>query len=201
LTNIIRILKIDLQEKTKSQVLSKTSYLVTRYNTKFINNVFFCQKAHKKFKLMAILQKASFFLFAIAFLISSVSAQEPAQQDISDADMELFASAFQEVQSVNQQVQNEMVGAIQEEGLDIQQFNQIQQATQAGGEETDISEEDMKKYQKSIEAIQKVQQEAQAKMQKAVEESGLDMQKYQQIMRAVQEDPEIQAKLQEMLTE
>lgn len=150
---------------------------------------------------MAILQKASFFLFAIAFLISSVSAQEPAQQDISDADMELFASAFQEVQSVNQQVQNEMVGAIQEEGLDIQQFNQIQQATQAGGEETDISEEDMKKYQKSIEAIQKVQQEAQAKMQKAVEESGLDMQKYQQIMRAVQEDPEIQAKLQEMLTE
>ncbi len=150
---------------------------------------------------MAILQKASLLLFSIAFLIGSISAQEQPKQDISDADMELFASAFQQVQSVNQQVQNEMVGAINEEGLDIQQFNQIQQATQGGGDDADISEEDMAKYQKSIQAIQKVQQEAQAKMRMAVEESGLDMQKYQEIMRKVQEDPEIQAKLQEMLAE
>jgi len=150
---------------------------------------------------MAILQKASFFLFSIAFLIGSVSAQEQPQKDISDADMELFASAFQQVQAVNQQVQNEMVGAINEEGLDIQQFNKIQQATQGGGEDTDISDEDMAKYQKSVEAIQKVQQEAQSKMRKAVEESGLEMQKYQKIMRKVQEDPKIQAKLQEMLAE
>ena len=123
------------------------------------------------------------------------------ESEISDADMELFATAFQDVQAVNQQIQNKMVGAIQKEGLDIQTFNKIQQASQSEEAETEISEEDMAKYQKSIQAIQVVQQEAQQKMKKAVEDSGLGMDKYQNIMRKVQEDPEIQAKLQEMLAE
>lgn len=145
---------------------------------------------------MAFVKKVSLFLFSLAFVTGSVMAQET---EISDSDMELFASAFQEVQSVNQEIQNEMVGAIKEEGLDVQKFNEIQQASQAEGEESNISEEDMAKYQKSIQAIQAVQQEAQQKMKKVVEESGLGMEKYQNIMRKVQEDPAIQAKLQEML--
>ncbi len=147
---------------------------------------------------MAFVKKVSLFLFSLAFISSSLIAQD---SEVSDADMKLFASAFQQVQAVNQQVQNKMVGAIQEEGLDIQKFNEIQQASQAEGEESDISEEDMAKYQKSIQAIQAVQQEAQQQMKKAIEESGLAVEKYQNIMRAVQEDPAIQAKLQEILSE
>ena len=147
---------------------------------------------------MAFVKKVSLFLFSLVFISSSLIAQD---SEVSDADMKLFASAFQQVQAVNQQVQNKMVGAIQEEGLDIQKFNEIQQASQAEGEESDISEEDMAKYQKSIQAIQAVQQEAQQQMKKAIEESGLAVEKYQNIMRAVQEDPAIQAKLQEILSE
>ncbi len=145
---------------------------------------------------MAIFKKISLFALSIAFISTSAMGQET---EYSDSDMEMFASAFQEVQSVNQEIQNEMVGAIEEEGLDVQQFNQIQQATQAEGEDTEISEEDMAKYQKSMEAIQKVQTEAQDKMKKVIEESGMSMEKYQEIMRAVQEDPAIQAKLQKMM--
>jgi len=152
----------------------------------------------KKIRIMAFVKKVSLFLFSLAFISSSLIAQD---SEVSDADMKLFASAFQQVQAVNQQVQNKMVGAIQEEGLDIQKFNEIQQASQAEGEESDISEEDMAKYQKSIQAIQAVQQEAQQQMKKAIEESGLAVEKYQNIMRAVQEDPAIQAKLQEILSE
>ena len=147
---------------------------------------------------MAFVKKVSLFLFSLVFISSSLIAQD---SEVSDADMKLFASAFQQVQAVNQQVQNKMVGAIQAEGLDIQKFNEIQQASQAEGEESDISEEDMAKYQKSIQAIQAVQQEAQQQMKKAIEESGLAVEKYQNIMRAVQEDPAIQAKLQEILSE
>ena len=144
---------------------------------------------------MAFVTKLSLILFSLTLFTSPVMAQE---SEISDADMELFATAFQDVQAVNQQIQNKMVGAIQKEGLDIQTFNKIQQASQSEEAETEISEEDMAKYQKSIQAIQVVQQEAQQKMKKAVEDSGLGMDKYQNIMRKVQEDPEIQAKLQEM---
>jgi hypothetical protein len=147
---------------------------------------------------MAFVTKLSLILFSLTLFASPVMAQE---SEISDADMELFATAFQDVQAVNQQIQNKMVGAIQKEGLDIQTFNKIQQASQSEEAETEISEEDMAKYQKSIQAIQVVQQEAQQKMKKAVEDSGLGMDKYQNIMRKVQEDPEIQAKLQEMLAE
>lgn len=148
---------------------------------------------------MAILKQTSLFLFSLAFLMGSISAQEQSKPEISDADMKLFASAFQEVQAVNQQVQNKMIGAINEEGLDIQKFNEIQQATQAEGGESDISKEDMAKYQKSVQAIQAVQQEAQQKMQAAIEASGIPLDKYQNIMRAVQENPELQAKLSEYI--
>jgi hypothetical protein len=145
---------------------------------------------------MAIFKKISLLALSIAFISSSLIGQE---SNYSDADMEKFAMAFEQVQSVNQQIQNEMVGAIQEEGLDVQEFNQIQQATQAEGEDTEIFEEDMAKFQKSMAAIQKVQTEAQEKMKKVIEESGLELQKYQEIMRAVQEDPAMQAKLQKMM--
>jgi len=174
---------------------------LTRYTIEFLNqNVFFSQKIHQKATIiMAFLQKASLFLFSIALFIGSVSAQEQPQQDISDADLKMFAAAFQEVQAVNQQLQNKMVGAIKEQGLDIQKFNEIQQASQSEGENSEVSEEDMAKYQQSVQAMQAVQQEAQQKMKASIEASGMELEKYQNIMRAVQEDPAMQGRLSELI--
>lgn len=148
---------------------------------------------------------AAFLLLGASTLMAQIPQQQPQQQqpsaDFSDEQLEQFAVAFQEVQEMNSGVQDEMMGAIEEEGLDVERFNKIQQAQQNPEAKKDISEEEMKKFENCMQAIQKVQMQAQKKMESAVQESGLDMNTFQQIMRAMQENPEIQQKVQKKMPE
>lgn len=147
-------------------------------------------------------KKMTAFLILFFLGTAALFAQLPQQQqqtepvEVSDGELEQFAAAYMKVQSLNQQLQQKMAGAIQEEGMDIQKFNELFTAAQDPEKEADATEEEQKKFEAARQAIQKIQNGAQQDMQKIIEASGLIIPQYQKIMRAVQTRPELQQKLQ-----
>lgn len=153
-----------------------------------------------------ILLKKTYTIAVIFFLgITSIFAQLPQQPEqpteVSDAELEQFALAFVQIQSVDQQLQEKMVNAVQESGLEVQEFNEILNAQQNDNQEVGATEEELNKFTDAQESIEQIQNQGQQKMQKVITENELTVPRYQEIMVAVRNDSELQQKLQEHIEE
>lgn len=124
--------------------------------------------------------------------------QQEQMSEISDEELQQFVAASQQIQTMNQQVQQQMVSAVQEGGLGVERFNEIQQSEQDPNQELDASNDEMKQYQESVERLKQIQVDAQQEMQAMIQEEGLTLERYQQIGSALQTNPEIQEKLRTM---
>lgn len=160
---------------------------------------------------MQLVKKIGLSLVA-AFTFTTVSAQvnqvpqqmqqQQQQQttpDISDADLQKFVNAFQKVQAENQKIQQKMIAEIQEEGMDIQRFSQIQQAQQNPEQEAEMTAEEENALENLMPKLQSIQQESQSVMQEKIKAAGLSMARYQEIAQMIQQSPELQQKLQSMM--
>lgn len=156
-----------------------------------------------------VLQKSFLSVLIIMFVsFSSLMAQAPGMQnpqqqqqqvDVSDSDLEKFANAFKEIQAINQTSQQQMMAVIQEEGMEVQRFNELFQAEQNPQQEADMNKEEEKKFKSINNEIQTIQKDSEKKMIAKIEDEDLSVNRYQEIMMAVQNQPEMQEKLQEHL--
>ena len=150
----------------------------------------------------------SIFVLAL-FAVSGVFAQQapqqsapqatPQQTEISDAEMETFASAFQQVQMINQQAQQQMVSAIQEEGFEVKRFNEMYMQDRNPEKEIEASNEEMEMYQSVSSELGEIQSRAQKKMQEKIKEEGMTVERYQEIAMLLQNDPQLQKELQKFM--
>jgi hypothetical protein len=144
------------------------------------------------------------FTMAASVAFAQVPQQMPQQQqeiDVSDGEINQFASVFVELQSMNQGVQQEMMSAVEEEGIEVQRFNQIMQAQQDPNQEVDANEEELQNFAKASQAVEQIQAKVQKEMEKVITENDLTVQRYQQIMMAVRTDTELQQRLQQKIQE
>jgi hypothetical protein len=155
-----------------------------------------------------LLSKKLYGLFFILLMVTSVvfaqvPQQMPQQQttEVSDGEMKQFALAFVEVQNIEQKVQPEMIQAVEEEGIEVQRFNEIMNARQDPNQEVDASEDELKKFASANREIEDIQNRAQREMMEKIAESGLTVDRYQKIMVAVRNDPALQQKLQSSMQE
>jgi hypothetical protein len=141
------------------------------------------------------------FLMGIGTVLAQVPQQLPQQQknEVSDGEIEQFALAFVEIQNIEQKLQPEMVQAVEEEGIEVQRFNEIMNAQQDPNQEVDASEDELKKFAAANREIEDIQNRAQREMLGKIDEAGLTVERYQEIMNALQNDPELQQKLQQIV--
>ncbi|MCF8228479.1 MAG: DUF4168 domain-containing protein [Bacteroidales bacterium] len=132
-------------------------------------------------------------------IISGIGVFAQAAEEVSDKELKQFASAFQQVQNVDQQAQQKMINAVEEEGLEVPRFNEILQAQQNPNQDTDATNEEIKKYESATKELKKIEGQAQQEMQEKIIEEGLTVPRYQEISAALQDSPELQEKLQEYL--
>ncbi len=131
----------------------------------------------------------------------SPDMQAAPQTEVSPEDLQRFASVIQQIQSIQQESQAEAVGVLESEGLSPQQFNAILE-TQRNPEAqpaTDISQDELQSFEQAITQVADIQQQAQVRMQAAVEQEGLDVQRFNQIGAIVREDPALMQQVQQML--
>jgi hypothetical protein len=156
-------------------------------------------------KRISILSVTGIFIFGTTLFAQPPQQpqQMPQQQtsDVSDKEVELFANSFQKVQQVNQQSQEKMVGAVEKEGLDVQRFNEIQQAQQDPNQDADASEKEMETFDAAMRQLQVIQNQAQQEMQEKITEEGLTIERYQEIISMVQNDVNLQKRLEEHMEE
>lgn len=146
---------------------------------------------------MSTLKKIACLFMLLA--VSSMGAFAQTEEKLSDLELKQFASAFQQVQIVNQEVQQTMVKALEEKGLEAERYNEIQQAQQDPNMKADASAEEIAKYESASKELEKLQVEAQQKMQEKIIEEGLTVPRYQEIAAVIQSSPELQQKIQEFL--
>ena len=157
-----------------------------------------------------------FHTFILMFIVTgaySAYAQEapPAQQqptlqqeapdaNVSDQELESFVKAAVKVENLQKESEGKMVKAIQDEGLEPNRFveiNTIQQNPAADAENT-VSEKELDNYNNAMKEVQSIQQGVQTEQIKVIEQEGLDVNRYVQIAKAVQQDPGLMKKVQDM---
>ncbi|WP_236979027.1 DUF4168 domain-containing protein [Membranihabitans maritimus] len=150
---------------------------------------------------MNYLGKVFTILFLAVATITAHGQQLPQQQpvtEVTDQDIDKFVNAMKTVEKVNQEAQPKMVKAIEGAGMDPQSFMQISQ-TQQQGKKPDLGEEEMKKFKEAQQEVQKVQLEANKKIEAEIAEHDLSVQRFNEIYLALQQDPELQKKVQQKM--
>lgn len=153
------------------------------------------------------IKKLKSFVLAIA-LMGGVSAfaqqpqmmQQEQQQkvEVNDNDLEQFANVTQDVMQKNQEVQQQMLGEIEKEGLTGERYTQLQMAEQNPTAKSDASKEELAKKQKIDQKLDQLNQELQKKQVAIIEEGGMTLERYQEIANAVQSDQSLLEKYQKI---
>lgn len=157
-------------------------------------------KNYKKSKSLAIVTSVS--MVVMLFISSFAFAQQPQQEvreDFSDEELTSFVNAHEKVIEIQQESQEKMITAIEEEGLSVEKFNNLIESQQDPNKEVDASAEELASFNNAAQQIMKERQETEAKVVSSIEDEGIDIGTYQEIMVAYQQSPKVQGRVNELL--
>ncbi len=146
--------------------------------------------------------KKSYFttlMIALFVLFSAPLKANPG--GFSDDELKGFANAFVQVMSIQQQGQMQMIEQIEEHDMTVQRFNEIyMQAMEMPMEDIEFeSPEEMESFVGVSEEIEKIQVELEGVLIGTIEEEGLSIEKYEEIITEYQQNPELQARIQQLM--
>lgn len=150
---------------------------------------------------------AALLLVFAAGTVQAQFEQAPQQPDVStdvaDEELQVFVDASMKAQQIQTESQMEMIGIVEDEGLEVETYNEILQGMQMGQspDELDVASSDVEKFENASEQIGEIEQEMEQKLITAIEDEGMGLERYQEIFTAIQADPELQQKMQQMIQE
>ncbi|WP_186753837.1 DUF4168 domain-containing protein [Echinicola salinicaeni] len=154
----------------------------------------------KKINLLSI---ASVFAFMFFALQGTAFAQGAAvENDFTDEDYEKFVAINVAIIPVQQELQGKMVKAIQDEGLDINRFQELARAQQSGNIK-DASDDpaELAKFNQAGQKVMEMQKGVQAKVQEMIQEEELSVQTFQRMSMAYNQDQKVKKKIDTLMQE
>ena len=159
---------------------------------------------------MKFFKSISIALIAILFGAGSLFAQvqqqqqmpeAPSSSEVSDEEVEMFASAINDFGPIQVEAQEKMAEAVEEEDISFERFQQMMMAMQNPqlAEQVNITDEEMAKLQTLQPTLMEIQSEADEKMIEKIEESGMTVERFQQINMGVQQDEELRARIEVLI--
>ncbi len=126
---------------------------------------------------------------------------QSAEIDVSDDELRQFVEVSSVAQEVQMEGQMEMVAIVEDEGLDVQTYNQIAEARYMGhsDDELEVSSEQIERYEAAYEKVSEIEVELEQKMADAINEEGMDMDRFMELNMALQQDPALQQRVQQMM--
>lgn len=116
--------------------------------------------------------------------------QSQPQTNYSEAEIDKFVETVGKVIPVQREGEVKMVEKIEEGGMELEKFNELATQVQTGSTD-DVDAGEFEKFQKISTELNEVQVKIQAEMTEVIEESGMDMNDYQQMIAAYQSDQEL----------
>jgi hypothetical protein len=152
------------------------------------------------------LQTISILIASTLFLIMPLSAQQdpardnPESTDYTDQELETFVETVLEVLPLQEEIQQRMIGEIEQRELSVDRFNAILENQQTG-QEIETTEEELESFEDALKAIQIIQLEYHDSIIGTIENAGMSPEKYEQIMMQYQMDPELQMRINTIIEE
>ena len=138
----------------------------------------------------------SVFLFVTMLGTFGLFAQ---QNQVSEAELTKFANAYLEMQVQNQEAQQQMVQIIEDEGMDVERFSAIQQASIDPNQNVEATEAEQKMHSSVIAKFQKLQPELEQEATQRIIATGLTMERFEALASVIQNDQALQQRLQAIL--
>lgn len=139
----------------------------------------------------------------VALIGTTAMAQTTTTQsqtvEVSDNELEQFATAYKEVQVVTMQAQQEMTKTVQDNGFEVERFNTLYTASQNPENKLDATEEELKNLEIVVTKIKEMQPAIQKQIETVITKQDMTLTRYQQVVTAVQTDTELQKRLQPKL--
>jgi len=124
---------------------------------------------------------------------------EPAT-NITDAEIKQFLDAVEAVQAVSQEAQSQMMQAVEDEGMTLERFSEIQQNLQnPDAEITPITSDEEGQLDRIDAKMREMEPELERQSVAAIQETGITPLRYQQLSKGIQMDPELTQKAQTMM--
>lgn len=130
--------------------------------------------------------------------LSNMQQQMPTDAGVSQEELRQFAALSQKIQIANQELQQKMMQELEKQGMEMQRFNELQQAARNPQSNVDATDEELAQFQATSQALTNIQAKAQQDIQKQIEAQGLSQERRQEINMALQNSPELQAALQQI---
>lgn len=138
---------------------------------------------------------AIFTLMGILLLTLPTRAQE-----YNDEELQKFAKVIVEVITIQQESQMEMISIIEENEMTIKRFNEMMMENQEKSiEEVDGTEQEKEAFADISVKIMEIQEKMEDRLISSIEDEGLTVEKYEQILADYQQDPELQQRIQNLV--
>ncbi len=123
--------------------------------------------------------------------------------EVSDEELQEWVDVFIEVQDLQQQLQMQLPQVLEDAGIEIEKFQEIAQSKEMGQtrDEIDASSGEWDSYDEAMEEIQELEADFEEDMQDKVEEEGMEWERFEEIEMAINQDPELMEKAQDMIME
>ncbi|PZV15149.1 MAG: hypothetical protein DCF22_07810 [Leptolyngbya sp.] len=119
----------------------------------------------------------------------------------SPLELQQFAQAIKQLRKVEMETQKKMAEALKEEGLTPPRFQEIGQRQDNPDSPltADISAKEQQQFDKALAKINQIQQDASPKQNRAVTFQGLTLERFNQIGRAIEQNPTLKRQLRDNL--
>jgi hypothetical protein len=163
-------------------------------------------------------------LVCAALAISSFPAQAQSQapaspapaapsagqaSEVTSQEIQQFANALKEMRSIHDEAQGQAGQVIQGQGLTVQRFNEILQSQQPAQARqssnapaqpsTPASPEEKQKFDQAMTQITQIQQSVEQRMEQAITNSGLNVQRFNQIFSIARQDQGLKQQIERVL--
>lgn len=126
--------------------------------------------------------------------------QQGAQMELSDDDIKEFAAIDAELRVVQEGAREDMMASIEDNGLSLELYQQYSQLQQQGSTDQ-LTESDLEAMANINEKMMEIQTTMQTKMEEVITAQGMTMDKYQQMAMTINQNPEYQQKMMELMDE
>lgn len=141
---------------------------------------------------------------ALAGRVTSAPAEtspQQTEQKYSEEELKSFVEANTKATEVQKEGREEVVAAIEEQELTFDRFNELAKAHQQKKlKETAKSPEEISAFSNAAQAVVRIQPETKEKVKKAVEETGLTMEKYEAILKDYEQNETVKAQVQAIVS-
>ncbi len=128
-----------------------------------------------------------------ASVFSLVNAQE--QVEVTDAELNKIAAAFQDIQKVNMEAQQKVMETVKDNGFEVDRFNEMYQASASPEKSVDATDDEKQRFGKLMSDLQQMQVGFTEQIEEIISNEGMTIERYQAIAMALQTDSELQGRL------